>query len=82
MHPKQWADKIVPSFSEMTQISVHYKGSSFTRCECLTLALTTYLPAITLRRTEVTNPDIILLNASSLELLFGVEAGLLRGQPR
>ena len=53
------------------------------------------LPAITLPRTEVINPDIILLNASSLELLFGVEAGLkndggnsardlicLRGQPR
>ena len=61
----------------------------------VTFALTTYLPAITLHRTEVTNPDIILVNASSLELLFGVEAGLkndwgnsardlicLRGQPR
>ena len=34
------------------------------------------LPAITLHRTEVTNPDIILLNASRLELFFGVEAGL------
>ena len=52
------------------------KGSSLTRCECLTLVLTTYWPAITLHRTEVTNPDIILLNVSSLELLFGVEAGL------
>lgn len=49
LHPKQWADKIVPSFSEMTQM---FTKGSFIRCECRTRALTTYLLAITLPTTN------------------------------